>query len=478
MRLWKKIKIENNESVIRKYKFCDITIVRKEKSQIKKTLKIFCFKFCKKLYSTTYKLSTRRKIIHYFLKLAGICANYKTIKQNKNKKILVVLHLFYMDSWDSIKYYLQNLSPYKYDLIITCIDGFYDQKILDKIAVFHTNTKFYKYENRGYDIGPFVDVISKTDLSRYDIVFKLHSKGIKRPFIYIYDQIFKYDDWFVNLYDAILGEFSVHKAINVLSKNANVGIVAAENLIVGDPIHKKFFTQQKAKSLNLNISRDYHYVAGSCFIVSADLLCCVKKLKLTINDFEKTSRGEFSLAHALERIICAFAEINNQQIYGISVQHPLYKEEIEKNKKFSSLRLLEDKNFDLNYDFFYKSLEKMSIKNYEIRSIKLKEIKRNWFGKVYSLSQCSPYKYLKGDKLRYEEYAKINAEISPFKMSTARFDALIKSIDTNGFNKRYLPVVNAKNNSILDGLHRCSYLLNKYGEEHVVDVLCLDINKS
>ncbi|MBR3502358.1 MAG: hypothetical protein IKO06_05585 [Alphaproteobacteria bacterium] len=401
--------------------------------------------------------------------------NYKIIKQNKNKKILVILHLFYMDSWNSIKYYLQNLSPYKYDLIVTYTDDFYEQKLLDEIADFHINTKFYKYENRGFDIGPFIDIISKTDLNRYDIIYKLHSKGIERPFIYIYNQIFKYTDWFANLYKAILGEFSVHHAINILSKNTNIGIVAAENLIVEDPIHKKYFTQQIAKYLDLRIPDNYHYVAGSCFVIKSDLLNYVKKLNLTIKDFEKTSRGEFSFAHAMERIMFACIEDGNEKMYGISVRHPMYKSEVQKYEKISSLRLLKDKSFDLNYEFFYKCLEGKNIKSYEIKAMKLKEIKRNWFGKIYSLTQCSPYKYLKGDKLRYEKYTKINAELTSFKMSTERFDALIKSIEKNGFNTRYLPVVNANDNSIMDGLHRCSYLLNKYGENHKVKVLYLKI---
>jgi hypothetical protein len=378
-----------------------------------------------------------------------------------------------MDSWDSIKYYLQNLDVYCYDLLITYSSGHYTQSVFNKIKRLYPSAKFYCYENRGFDIGPFLDSLLHVNLNQYDIVYKLQSKGISRSRIFIYNQIFKYNDWFNNLYKGILGEFSVHKAIDVLMSDDRVGIVAAENLIVKDPKHKNFFTHQKAEELNICIPQDYHYVAGSCFAIKTDILKSIKELGLNINDFNSSKRGSFSLAHAMERIVCAVAEAQKYSLYGIITPHKRYKKELKKCLKKSALRLLDDDRFILDYDFFYKTLEQKLIADYRIEKIKLKNIRRHWQGKFYRLKDVSPYAYLLGDKERYEKYCEKNAKISQFQMTAERFDDLIYSIAINGFNPLQMPVIHGKDNVIWDGQHRCCYLLLKYGENHEIKVLHL-----
>jgi len=41
-----------------------------------------------------------------------------------------------MESWPEICEYLKNLSPYKYDLIVTCMEGHYDETTLDRVRAF------------------------------------------------------------------------------------------------------------------------------------------------------------------------------------------------------------------------------------------------------------------------------------------------------------------------------------------------------
>lgn len=399
---------------------------------------------------------------------------YKTIQKNKETKILVVLHLYYMSSWESIKLYLDNLNQYKYDLIITYVDGHYQKRVLDQIKKYKQNTKFFVYPNKGFDIGAFIDVLHTTDIDKYDIIFKLHSKGISRKYIYIYNQIFKNKDWFCNLYNGILGAFSVHKAINAFIKDKNIGIVASENLIVHDPKHKIFFTKQIADKYKLKTNANYHYIAGSCFIIRPVCLKKIKSLKLTINSFSETQRGVFSLAHALERLICAVPEAQKFKIYGIPVSHNIYRKELKSAQKTSAIKLLEDKRFVLNYEFFYRSLETKKIVNYYIQKISLQEINRNWKGKNIKLNQCAAYKYLQGKTNTYKNYCKENKKLFNIEMSINRYDNLIKNIENKGFDSKTMPVINPKNNVIMDGQHRCCYLLNKYGPEHKVKALFIE----
>lgn len=396
--------------------------------------------------------------------------------KNKDVKILVVLHLYYMNSWKSIKQYLDNLKGYNYDLVVTYTDEYYKQSVLEKILKYKQNTKLFKYKNKGFDVGPFIDVISRVNISDYDIVFKLHSKGVRRKRIFIYNQIFKYKDWFYNLYDGILGAFAVHKVIDVFATDKKVGLVASKNLIVHDPKHKQFFTKQVADKYKLKIKDNYQYVAGSCFVIRTQCLEKIKKLNLTIDSFADTKRGEFSLAHAMERLMCAAVETMGLNFYGIPVAHNLYEKELEDAQKTSAIRLLDDDRINLDYEFFYKALEGRKIKNYFIKEIALKNINRFWKGQIIKLYDCAPYSYLNGDMEIYKTYCTENKQIYGWEMSVDRFDALLNNMEQNGYNPKSMPVLDAKDNIIIDGQHRSCYLLKKFGPEHKIQALFLEFD--
>lgn len=422
-----------------------------------------------------YSVTFSRKIHFYLARFLGKILYKKQIKNNKNAKILVCLHLFYMEAWPLIKQYLENLAPYKYDLVVTYINDNYKQVVLDKIKEFKPDTKFYEYPNQGFDIGPFIDVLQKVNLDAYDIVFKIHSKGVGKPFRFVYNQVFKFDDWFYNLFDGILGGINCHRAIDILLNNKNAGVVSAKNLVITDPKHKQILTHDFARKLKINISPVYHYIAGTMFAAKSKCLKPVKALNLHIDDFAETKRGTFSLAHAVERLICAQAETNGYNIIGLATPHKHYYLEKRQLQKTSSLRLLDDERFDIDADFFYKTLELRKIKAYTLEKIKIGDIKRKWIdGKLYNLSECAPFLYLSGNKEAYQEYCQINGETSKFDMSEDRFDNLIKSME-NGFDERKVPVIHGPNNILMDGQHRLCYLLKKYGENHEVTCLHIDI---
>lgn len=410
---------------------------------------------------------------HIIKSVCGRVIYRHSIKRNKDSRILVILHLYYMDLWPSIKRYLDNLSSYQYDLVVTYVTGHYDLETLNDVCIYKKNVRLVEYENKGFDIGGFIDVLSSTKLDDYDIIFKLQSKGVGRDFIYVYDQVFKKADWFLNLFDGILGEFSLHRAINRLTQNSKIGIVASANLIVQDPPHKRYFTSVKASSLGIPIHELYHYVAGSCFAIKASLLSCIQKLHLNIDNFEPTKRGTFSLAHVMERLICACVEPQGYTISGISVPHPLYIIEKRYHRSISALRLLEDDRFIVDYDFFYKAMEMFPVFSYEIKPIKLGDLRRYWKDNLYFLKDCSPYAYIQGNVERYEQYIIANSEESDFRMSRERFDNLINSLEENGPDPKQLPIICAQDNTIWDGLHRSCWLLSKYGEEHIIPVVYL-----
>ena len=397
-----------------------------------------------------------------------------SIKKNQDTKILVVLHFFYQYSVKELIQYLKNLDCYNYDLVVSYVEDNYHQEALDLIKQFKPDTKFVKYANKGYDIGPFLNVLNETDLDAYDIIIKLQSKSTDKD-RYIYNQLFKGRDWFENLWDGVLGDFSVHKTIAKLQKSTEYGLVAAKNLIINDPAHKEELVKETLENYRkIKYLKKYQFVAGSCFAIKAECLKPIQALHLSVKDFENTAYGFFSLAHVMERAVC-FSCLPKYQMYGNKVdfkRHAQWQKAEKELHKLSDMRILEKGQKVYKADFVWNVLECGYNRKNEFVKIKLGDIKRQHpaDGSIRTLSQCEPYLWLKGNKGIYKEYSDFHIKNNLPHMTIERFKKLISSIEKNGYDDKY-PIVIDNNNIIWDGQHRACILLNKYGPKHEVKVL-------
>ena len=184
------------------------------------------------------------------------------IRKNKDRKILVVLHLFYPESWKEIREYLLNFSGYNWDLCITFPDMIADKIDREDILAVNPRTSFFQMENKGFDIGPFLTAIKQIDLSSYEAVFKLQSKGVKRIFIYIYRQLFFGRDWFLNLYEGTVGAGVIHQTIDRILNDPGVGMIGAKNLIVRDPVHKENLIIRRLKEAGIQVEKGYLFLSA------------------------------------------------------------------------------------------------------------------------------------------------------------------------------------------------------------------------
>ncbi len=433
-----------------------------------------------------YKLDTgdyrERRLYHSIKRSLGKLFYKNQIIKNKDKRILVMLHMFYMCSWIEIKEYLKNLEVYNYDLIVTYTDVTRNEAVLEKIRQFKPGVKLVECPNVGYDVGPFLHALNDVNLDEYDIVFKLQSKGVNRARCYIYGQYFKKRDWFLNLYEGCIGEFTVHKTIDYLSGDNNVGIVAAENLILKDPTHKQNMVKKYMKEKGITIPEEYLFVSGTCFAERASLLKTVQNMHYDISEFQAASSG-FSTAHKLERIICLTILNDGYSFKGnkvMSFMRAFRKLDPDyiKRKRYSGIRIANDKRFNFDDEFVYFCLENQLYKKYELTEIPLSDIKRKWLDSIIPINQCHPYLYLvTGDPKVYQEYCMLNQRYYKLNiMSVDRFDSLMKSIDESGYDENSFVVVN-QDNILKDGQHRCCYMMYKYGEDYKIPVVkCYEYN--
>lgn len=434
-----------------------------------------------KQYDNNYK---KKKIIRLIKRKISNIINYNMIRKNKKVKILVYTHIFYIFSTPEIIEYLKNLEKYSYDLIVTIPKGKEYDIISKQIKQFKNDAKIIKCENRGFDIGPFMEIIKKIDLEKYDIFFKLQSKGTPTQTNLIYNQLLKNRDWFEYMFESTLGAFNVHNNIKLLSAKNNIGIIAAKNLIIKDPIHKKNFVKKQLEKHNLKIKNNYQFVAGTVYAGKIELLKKIKKLGYTIKDFEPTEKGYFSFAHALERYLTASIE-NNYIIQGINTckfKQYIRKKEAKKFQKLIGLRLTYDKRIKLSDDFVLRYVEHTLIKDYKIEKIRINKINKVIKDKTYKLEECYPMLLLNGNEKEYIKQCVANRRTDYMDLSekefkktvkkecVKRYKNLIKTLDKKGYNSKKYIILN-QNNSILDGQHRACYLLHKYGKNYKVKVL-------
>lgn len=407
-------------------------------------------------------------------RMVGQLRYRRLIDRNEATHILVCLQLFYPESWKEIREYLANLAPYHYDLIVTyqAKDGM--EQVLKAIRAFNSQVKLVEVENIGFDLGGFQTALRQVSLTDYDVVFKLHSKGTSRKHTYVYHHYFGYRDWFVYLYEGILGASTVHRTIDKLLNDASCGLVTAENLILDDPPHKQRLLRKVLMPYkSIAIPSEYQYVAGTCFAQKAAVLQSFADMDF---DFAQSRRGEFSLAHALERVLCFPAQQNNFHLVGNRVceLRQVWCRLI--GRRFCTNMtegLMNDPRFDLDDEFYYRDVEHLQIKGYELTEVRLGDVRRRWFdGTVKPLKECAPYLYLDGDKTAYQAYCLYHASHTLSPMTTKRYEALIDSIKQNGYDRRK-PIVLRADGTIMDGQHRVCCLLKCYGEDYLVPAVVL-----
>jgi lipopolysaccharide biosynthesis protein len=92
------------------------------------------------------------------------------------KKILVHLHLYYIDQLDYFIKKLKNIKGCEWDLFVTLVCD--NESVRKKILKFKSNAQIIMVDNVGFDVWPFIQILKKVDLNEYDFVLKVHTKRI------------------------------------------------------------------------------------------------------------------------------------------------------------------------------------------------------------------------------------------------------------------------------------------------------------
>jgi len=234
----------------------------------------------------------------------------------KNHSIAVILHLYYVELWDEISAHLQNIKQ-GFDLYISVPRGIHSEDI-NAILDEYPNAHLFDFENRGRDMGPFVEIYKQIAPLKYEYLCKLHSKKS----LYFDEG----GNWRNDLLTKLLGETGNHqqennavdKLLSCFSEQPDVGMIAPKGYLLDlkDYIgSNKDDLKTMAEKLDIKLSLDNPFIAGSMFWCRAEVLEPILNLDLGIKTFPaEQNQRDGTLAHALERLFALLLDSQNLKV--------------------------------------------------------------------------------------------------------------------------------------------------------------------
>ena len=236
------------------------------------------------------------------------------------KTLAVHLHIYYTDMLPKILQYLKNLEGLEYDLYVTMVTE--NKEVESKIKSFNKDADIKVVENRGYDIGPFIDFLHRIDLSNYKYILKVHTKGTKsNNYTHLNGNRLDNALWGRILWDSMLSSSSrIRDNIKELDKNDKAGMIGSAYCHTNElKDYQKLLPQINENLVKMGFSEieKLSFIAGSMFLCRANLLQPLTMFKL--DDFAPTDGKikEGTLAHIVERLLCVIITSQNYKIKGI-----------------------------------------------------------------------------------------------------------------------------------------------------------------
>lgn len=213
---------------------------------------------------------------------------------NSNKKICVIIHLFYTEMAEEINDYVLKIKSHKYDLFITVQDNISVDEF-NRVKQIFGNCTIKKVANVGQDIGGFISVLKDIDLSKYDFFFKLHTKKSR-------------EEWRKDLLDAILkDENTFLKCIYSMSTEGYF-------MVGSDKWKSSHINRNKTHYNNLCDLFGYidkkivPYISGTIFAGRIDILKEIKTKKIPDDYFDCAYSYDGEKQHAFERFFGKIVE--------------------------------------------------------------------------------------------------------------------------------------------------------------------------
>ena len=234
-------------------------------------------------------------------------------------RILVHLHVFYHDQLPWFLDRLRSLDGFDWDLVVTCCEA--DAALVSAVKAFKPDARLLTVENVGYDVWPFLKMLSLVDVSPYDILFKLHTKNVtSRNTVRLYGSHLRKEAWRNTLVDALLGSPDwVRNVVSVFREQPDAGMVCSGKLYgtLNFPEDGDMLTEELS-ALGLHTD-ERRFCVGNMFAIRPRLLAPLGKREFRADQFPADSRSGSggTLAHLYERVLSLLAPSQGYRVVAM-----------------------------------------------------------------------------------------------------------------------------------------------------------------
>ena len=242
-------------------------------------------------------------------------------------KSLIHAHVYYPHMWDELQRCIDNITSItECDVYVTMVEA--HQELIEKIKKWNEKTIVKIVDNRGYDVGPFIDVLNSVELENYEYVIKLHTK-----------RDINTTPWYINGFDmggskwreTLLGFCSSKenwgKSLERL-KEPDCAMITDAKLILENEMKSYTKSSDWDEKLGVIGLKEKRYVAGTMFVAKSKIFRPLIR-KINITDFPTSNRKEsISPAYDFERILGNLVYLDHKKIKSydgkeVSIFHPL-----------------------------------------------------------------------------------------------------------------------------------------------------------
>jgi lipopolysaccharide biosynthesis glycosyltransferase/SAM-dependent methyltransferase/uncharacterized coiled-coil protein SlyX len=223
-----------------------------------------------------------------------------------NPRVLVHVHLYYVDQLDVMVDALRAITDCDRDVFVTMVEK--NEVAEAAILSVAKGARFVVLPNVGYDVYPFLDILKQVRLADYDLVLKVHTKNARSPGQdVVYDVDVPGYRWRDELLSALVGSEEIfRKNLTRFVEEKGLGCIGARKFI--------FSTEENNEEVNYSLAEwrrkcgvvgGARYVGGSMFFARAYPFERLKGLNMQPKDFEARhmqTKDHRNMAHIFERL--------------------------------------------------------------------------------------------------------------------------------------------------------------------------------
>lgn len=228
-------------------------------------------------------------------------------------RIAVLAQVYYEDLWPEIAAGLRSVPDG--DIFVSLVEEHFTERFPEEIRAEFPGAVITTAPNRGFDVGPFVDQVSRLDLARYELVCKIHTKRGGTPGVYPDG-----GEWRRSMLEVLLGSAArIAHVFELFRRNPDIGMIGSaahlNNFSMGGNADQY---QQLCDRLGIPVGHQgLRFFAGTIFWCRAALLRPLQDLGLTLDDFEPSKGADGQRAHAIERVLGALVISQGYYLLGI-----------------------------------------------------------------------------------------------------------------------------------------------------------------